>query len=61
MIATKEYIQDLREKSGLKISKEQEKLILEKFGKEAEADEDGHFYEYTEQDIFEQVRKMIRN
>lgn len=55
VIATKEYIQKLREKSGFNISKEQEKLILEKLGKEPEPEE------YTEQDIFEQIRKIIRN
>jgi hypothetical protein len=38
-----------------------EKLILEQFGKEMEPDEDGCVYEYTEQDIWEQIRKMIRN
>lgn len=55
MIVTKEYIQELREKSGFNISKEQEKLILEKLGKESEPEE------YTDQDIFEQIRKIIRN
>lgn len=48
MVVTKRYIQDLREKSFLKISNEQEKIILEKLGKEPEADEHGHYYEYTE-------------
>ena len=55
MIVTKEYIQELREKSGFNISKEQEKLILEKLGKESEPEE------YTDQDIFEQIRKIFRN
>ena len=32
MVATKKYIQELREKSGFNISQEQEKLILEKLG-----------------------------
>lgn len=48
MIITKKYIQELREESFLDISKEQEKIILEKFGKELEPDEDGHYYEYTQ-------------
>ncbi|AGK97706.1 hypothetical protein [Clostridium pasteurianum] len=61
MIVTKKYIQDLREKSFLNISEIMEKLILEKFGKEPKPDENGHIYEYTEQDIFEQIRKMISN
>jgi len=38
-----------------------EELILEKFGKELETDQNGHIFEYTEQDICEQIRKMIRN
>lgn len=55
MVATKEYIQELREKSGFNISKEQEILIIEKLGDEPEPEE------YTEQDLFEQIRKIIRN
>jgi len=55
MIATKEYIQELREKSGFNISKGQEKRILKKLGEEPEPEE------YTEQDLFEQIRKIIRN
>jgi hypothetical protein len=42
----------------MKISAEAEKLILAKLGKNpAEEDEDA--YEYTEQDIIEQIRKII--
>ena len=59
MIVTKNYIQDLRDKSLLNISENMEKLILEKFGKESESDEGGHFNKYTEQDIGEQIRKML--
>jgi hypothetical protein len=54
MILTKKDIQKLRESSFLNISAEQEAEILERFGSEP----DGH--EYTEQDIYEQIRKMIR-
>jgi len=60
MIVTKKYIRDLREKSFLEISKETEKRILEKLGKEPGLDDDGHMQTYTEQDIWEQIRKMIR-
>ena len=55
MISIKKYIQELREKSGFNISEEQEKLILEKLWEEPEPEE------YTEQDLFEQIRKIIRN
>ena len=61
MIVTKKYIRDLREKSFFEISQETEKRILEKLGKEPGPDENGHKHTYTEQDIWEQIRKMIRN
>jgi hypothetical protein len=61
MIVTKKYIRDLREKSFFEISKETEKRILEKLGKEPGPDDDGRIHTYTEQDIWEQIRKMIRN
>ena len=61
MIVTKKYIQELREKSFLTISEETEKRILERLGKEPEPDDDGRVYTYTEQELWEQVRKMIRD
>lgn len=57
MIVTKKYIQELREKSFMNISEDAEKLILERFGKHPGEDNN----EYTEQDISEQIRKIIRN
>jgi len=59
MIVTEKYIRDLRGKSFINISEETEKCILEQFGKEPEPDEDGRSYEYTEQDLWEQIRKII--
>lgn len=59
MIVNKKYIRDLREKSFLNISEDMEKVILEKFGKDPGADENGFVYEYTDQDICEQIRKML--
>jgi len=61
MIVTEKYIRDLREKFSINISEETEKCILEQFGKEPKPDEDGSRYEYTEQDLWEQIRKIIRN
>ncbi len=60
MIVTPKYIDNLREKSFMEISADTEKLILEKFGSATgnEADDDQHTY--SEQDIIEQIRKMIR-
>jgi len=59
MVVTKKYINDLRKKSFLIISEDMEKLILEKFGKKTDIDEEGNYHEYTEQDIWEHIRKMI--
>lgn len=61
MIVTKKYIQDLRGKSFLKISKDMEKTLLEEFGKAPAPDEDGQIYEYTEQDIWENIRTMLQH
>lgn len=55
MIYTRKDIRKLREQAHLKISEEQESAILEHFG--AEPDD---LHEWTEQDICEQVRKMLR-
>ncbi len=60
MIVTSKYINSLREKSFMNISAEIEQLILEKFGSGIEIDDDGNLHTYTEQDIIEQIRKMIR-
>ena len=43
------------------ISQEAEKRILEKLGTEPGLDDDGHPQTYSEQDLWEQIRKMIRN
>lgn len=59
MIGTKYYIRNLSNKSFLNIPENMKKLILERLGKKTEPDEDGHFYEYTDQDIGEQVRKIL--
>lgn len=61
MIVTEEYIRDLREKSFINISEETEKRIIEQFGTEPEPDENGRNYEYTEQDLWEQIGKIVRN
>ena len=61
MIVTKKYIRDLKQKSLIEISEETEKRILEQFGKEPDPDDEGCKHTYTEQDLYEQIRKMIRN
>jgi hypothetical protein len=61
MIVTKKYIQRLREKSFLRITEEEEKIILEQLGQEPGEDEDGHMQTFTEQDIWEQIRKIVKD
>jgi len=61
MVVTKKYIQNLREKTFMDISEDAEKLILERFGECPVTDDNGCRHEYTEQDICEQIRKMIQN
>lgn len=60
MIITKKDINILR-RNFWRISPELESEILETFGEEPEPDENGHFHEYTEQDLYEQIRKMVQN
>lgn len=54
MLLTNKYIQDLRDKNHLNISYEQEVAILNLFG--VEPDDEN---EWTEQDIYEQIRIML--
>lgn len=61
MIITKKYIRGLRERSFMEISPDAEKLLLEKLGQEPGEDDEGHPYSYTEQDIWEQARKIIQD
>ncbi len=60
MIVTQKFIDNLREKSFMKISADTEKRILEKFGSAIGNEADEYQHIYTEQDIIEQIRKMIR-
>ena len=60
MIATKKYLNNLREKNFMSIPEASEKLILEAFGEDPEADVEGRIHTYTEQDILENIRKIIR-
>ena len=58
VVATKKYVRNLREQSFMDISQEAEKRILEKLGTEPGLDDDGHMQTYTEQDLWEQIRKI---
>lgn len=54
MTIGEECIGDLR-KSGIKITSEQEKDILCFFGKEPDNE-----HQWTEQDIYEQIQKLLK-
>ena len=55
MVVTPEMIQDLRIHGREKINRELEALILEQLGSEP------YPYTYSEQDIYEQMRKLIQH
>jgi len=55
MVVTTEMIQDLRIHGRKKINSELEALILDQLGSEP------YPYTYSEQDIYEQMRKIIQN
>ena len=43
----------------MRISPEAERILLEELGQEPEPDDEGHQHNYSEQDIWEQARKII--
>ena len=55
MVVTPEMIQDLRIHARKKINRELEALILDQLGSEP------YPHTYSEQDIYEQMRKIIQN
>lgn len=55
MVVTSEMIQDLRIHARKKINEELEALILDQLGSEP------YPHTYSEQDIYEQMRKIIRD
>ena len=58
MLLTKKDLKEYQENMRVYISEELEKELLNIYGT-LEPDEDGRFYEFTEQDIYEQLRKLI--
>ena len=59
MLLTKKDLKKYQENMRVYIPKELEKELLNIYGT-LESDEEGNFYEFTEQDIYEQLRKIIR-
>ncbi len=60
MILKKKALQTYLDNMRLVIPNSLFKELLEKFG-HIVTDEAGHAFEYTEEDIYEQLRKIIQN
>lgn len=58
MLLTKKVLDKISESLRISISPEVEKELLEVYGDYA-IDDEGHAHEYTEQDIYEQLRKVL--
>jgi len=59
MLLTKKKLRIILENLRVKIPAALEKELLDEYGNLA-ADVSGHAFEYTEQDIYEQLRKKLR-
>ena len=60
MILTKKDLREYQENMRVSISDSLAKELLEQYGHPV-VDDEGHIFEYTEQDIYEQIRKIIRD
>jgi hypothetical protein len=60
MILTKKDLREYQENMRVFIPDNLAKELLERYGTYA-TDEEGHVFEYTEQDIYEQIRKILRD
>ena len=58
LLATRKYIKSLR-RNFINVSAEAKKIILEQLGSPVYDEETGFYHEFTEQDIWEQSRKII--
>jgi hypothetical protein len=59
MLLTKKRLRIILENLRVQIPAELEKELLDEYGNLA-ADDAGHAFEHTEQDIYEQLRKKLR-
>ncbi len=59
MLLTKKELNEILRSRSVSILPEFKKELLEQYGNLATNDE-GHVHEYTEQDIYEQLRKRFR-
>jgi len=60
MLLTRKELKEYLTRFRISIPKKLEYEILEQYGVPA-VDDAGHIFEYSEQDISEQVRKIIQN
>jgi hypothetical protein len=58
MLLTRKELRTITESLKIRLPAELEKELLAAYGNPV-TDDDGHVFEYTEQDIFEQVRKRL--
>ena len=58
MLLTRKELRTIMESLKVRVPDELEKELLAVYGKPV-ADDEGHVFEYTEQDIYEQVRKRL--
>ncbi len=59
MIMTKKELKRIQEDLRIAIPSDIEKELLDQYGHPVQ-DDKGHVFEYTEQDIYEQIRKLLR-
>lgn len=59
MLLTKKYLKEIQESMRITIPAILERELLEQYGDYA-TDDEGHVFEYTEQDIYEQLRKKLQ-
>lgn len=59
MILTKKELKEYLQSMRISIPADFEKELLAQYGNLA-TDDEGHVFEYTEQDIYEQLRKKLR-
>ena len=59
MLLTKKDLKEILENMRMSIPKQLEKELLDQYGN-YKTDDEGHVFEYTEQDIYEQLRKKLR-
>lgn len=58
MLLTKKHLKEILENMRISIPEALAKELLDQYGNYA-MDDEGHVFEYTEQDIYEQLRKKL--